>query len=220
MAMFFDTAILADNGIYTFRNNPLRNSASTERAEVPRRQNEIVELWRFGPMGGPPKFAGVPWTGQAAVVNWVDKYRQRMPWLENYKKSQGPAAEVIFGSGDGHIYFLDIFNGEKTRKPFTVSPLPIKGSLSVHPEGRPYLVFGQGVPWVVNKLGKKEFYDCGVRIVDLVTMKSVFFINGYAADPPRRWPAFDGSPLFLPRKRSSYPCRRERDSLQNKSEFG
>lgn len=200
IAVLPNIIISAENGIYTFRGNRLRDSSSTEISNVPRRQNEIAELWRFGPLGGPPKFAGVPWTGQAAVVDWDDKYRKRMPWLESYKKSNGPAAEVIFGSGDGHIYFLDIATGKETRKPFTVSPLPIKGSLSVHPNGLPYLAFGQGLPWVADKSGKKKYFDCGVRLVDLVAMKTVYFINGYAMDPPRGWPAFDGSPLFLPEK--------------------
>ncbi len=67
-----------------FRGNPTRNF--TGHGQVPRTQKNIKELWRYGPIAGPPKFTGVGWTGQPLIIDWPLKYREMMKWNKPFQK--------------------------------------------------------------------------------------------------------------------------------------
>ncbi|MGE4133363.1 MAG: PQQ-binding-like beta-propeller repeat protein [Bdellovibrionales bacterium] len=185
-------------GMTMFRGNAHRSSSG--KGQVARRVQDVKLSWKTRALGGGREFSGVGWTGQPLVVRWPLKYRKLMRWNPFFAKSFGPEEEVIIGTGSGRIYFFDFATGRDTRPSFSVSGQPIKGTVAVHPEGWPYLVFGQGLPWETNANGQRRPQPTGLHIVDLVKMKDVFFIDGSRGQPPRRWPAFDSSVLFVPEK--------------------
>ena len=73
-------------------------------------------------MGG-----GAGWTGQPAIVKWPKELRESMNIYDEFKGKED-FTEVIYGSLDGNIYFLELNSGKTTRDKIKVGN-PIKGSL-------------------------------------------------------------------------------------------
>jgi outer membrane protein assembly factor BamB len=106
------------------------------------------------------------------------------------KKQKPDLKEVIYGTLDGKIYFLDLDNGQPTRSPINLGA-PIKGSVTVDPRGYPLLYSGQGIDEIDgNRI------DIGYRIYNLINQKQMLFINGIDPFAYRGWGAFDCSPLI------------------------
>lgn len=169
-------------GVLTFRGNNLRNSAVYGETNIVEKQLEID--WSFTTSarswGG-----GAGWTGQPAIIKWDDNLKQMMNIDDEFKKKDN-FVEVIYGSLDGRIYFLDLETGEQTRKAIDIKN-PIKGSLSLDPRGYPLLYIGQGIP---------ETGQIGFRIYNLINGELLTFINGKDPIAYRGWGAFDSSPLI------------------------
>lgn len=108
--------------------------------------------------------------------------------------------EVIYGTLDGKIYFLDLDNGESTRNPINIG-YPIKGSVSVDPRGLPLLYSGQGIEKRGGVTGK-----IGFRIFSLIDQKMLYFINGLENSAYRHWGAFDSTPLVDTKNDTLYEC--------------
>lgn len=127
-------------GIFTFRGNSLRNSPSFGYADLNDKELEI--LWEFrtasSSWGG-----GAGWTGQPAIVKWPKELRESMNIYDEFKGKED-FTEVIYGSLDGNIYFLELNSGKTTRDKIKVGN-PIKGSLSIDPRGIPLLYVGEGI---------------------------------------------------------------------------
>src|SRR5262249_48151203 len=130
---------------------------------------------------------GAGWTGQPLVVKWPDSTRIKMNLYPSVKNKTS-LVEVIIGSLDGKIYFIDLETGKATRPPINIQN-PIKGTLSVDPRGWPLLYAGQGI----SNTG--EF---GIRIFSLIDQKKLYFLNGRDPFAYRAWSAFDSSPLIHP----------------------
>ena len=115
-------------GLTMFRGNPTRTFYGTGPApEHPR------ILWRF-PAGRPmcarsmvgrqnPEWCGSGWTGQPSVVE------------------RDGATEIIVGTYDRSIHFLDAATGRERRPAFATGDI-IKGSVTVDPDGYPLLYSG------------------------------------------------------------------------------
>lgn len=168
-------------GIFTFRGNSLRNSPSFGYADLNDKELEI--LWEFrtasSSWGG-----GAGWTGQPAIVKWPKELRESMNIYDEFKGKED-FTEVIYGSLDGNIYFLELNSGKTTRDKIKVGN-PIKGSLSIDPRGIPLLYVGEGI----NESGV-----VGFNIYSLIDGCKLYELNGSDKYASRGWPAFDSSAI-------------------------
>lgn len=170
-------------GITTFRGGPRRDGGAIGDRRVERRTLEIA--WAFKTGRGTAQWGGgAGWTGQPVIVRWAEHVRRSMPLLDR-RAAAKPLVEVIQGSLDGNVWFLDLETGRKTRQPLRTGN-PIKGSVSLDPRGWPLLFVGQGIP------GARPI---GLRAYSLITHQELLFLPGRDRAAPRDWGAFDGSGL-------------------------
>lgn len=172
-------------GVTTFRGGPYRDKPSHGVLET--RPKSLVIKWFFSTTFDKSWGGGAGWTGQPLVIKWPDSTRLKMN-LNPAAKAKANFTEVIIGSLDGKIYFIDLETGKASRPAINIQN-PIKGTLSVDPRGWPLLYAGQGI----SNTG--EF---GVRIFSLIDQKKLFFLNGRDPFAYRAWSAFDSSPLIHP----------------------
>lgn len=173
-------------GVTTFRGNTFRDAASYGYASINEEKLEII--WNLS-TGGIDGWTGVGWNGQPAIVEWDEDIIGLMN-IDEEKKGKPNLKEVIYGTLDGNIYFIDLDDGKYTRDPIKV-PASIKGSVTVDPRGLPLLYAGQGL----NKVGGKTV-ETGYRIFSLLNQQRLCFINGVDSFAHRRWPAFDSTALI------------------------
>lgn len=116
-------------GVTMFRGNPSRTWYGTG----PMPLSSPKALWRYPDYSmasvtqtrkGPITYTGSGWTGQPVV----------------WERPDG-ITEVIVGTYDNKIHFINAETGKKTREPFAVGDL-IKGSVTLDPDGFPLLYFG------------------------------------------------------------------------------
>jgi outer membrane protein assembly factor BamB len=188
---FSSSTFTALKGITTFRGGPFRDRASAGTIE--KRPVSLKIKWTFNTHPSGEWGGGAGWTGQPSVVQWPDSIRAVMNLYAQFLTQSG-FAEVIFGSLDGNIYFLDLDSGKPSRPAINIKN-PIKGSVSVDPRGYPLLYCGQGISL------NKEFR---FRIFSLVDQKILYYINGYDAYAFRGWAAFDGAALINPKNDRMY----------------
>ena len=172
-------------GVTTFRGSNYRDGGAY--GEIPENPRRLFISWQKR-IGGLDGWTGVGWTGQASAVRWPADLRARMN-INRSKKDNDGLVEVIYATLDGHIYFLDLADGQETRGAINIGA-PIKGSLTVDPRGVPLLYCGQGI----YEVGGKRV-ACGTRIWSLIDQKQLYFLNGSDSKAYRRWFAFDCSPL-------------------------
>jgi len=188
--IFPDTYASAE-GVFTFRGGPSRTGGAW--GTVPRNPRRLEVAWKVGTSESfEPWKGGAGWTGEPVIVRWPAVIRHSMPALKKLRQKDG-FTEVIQGSLDGNVYFIDLATGRQSRPPLHTGN-PIKGSVSLDPRAYPLLFVGQGIPWKA---------PIGVHVYDLISQKEVFFLSGNDANAPRQWRAFDSSGL-LNRKTDSY----------------
>ena len=171
-------------GILTFRGNNFRNCASWGYANIdptkPEGEHfekvwEFTEMqWKSTPLSSSWSWVGAGWTGQPLAVRW------------GYKEN---LTEIILASQDGHVYFLDLDDGQKTRDPINVGAT-IKGTPAVDPRGYPLLYVGQG-----DDNGTRG--EVGYRIYSLLNGELLHFEPGLDSRAYRsNWGACDSSPII------------------------
>ena len=168
-------------GIMTFRGGPQRNAPYT--GELKSAPSKIEVAWRFRTGADAKWGGGSGWTGQPVYVKWPEKMAAEM-------KSKGAVnanfrgEEIIVGSLDGNVYFIDPQSGQATREKIR-SGNPIKGSVSLDPTLNGYLYVGQGIP------NERPF---GAQTIDL---KNNSIVSTFDMDPKaqRAWGAYDSSAL-------------------------
>ncbi|QRK07375.1 PQQ-binding-like beta-propeller repeat protein [Archangium violaceum] len=179
-------------GVFTFRGGPTRTGGSWGTCPLRERKLEVAWIATTG-RGRGHWGGGAGWTGQPAIVQWPAVIRHSMGRLGPRRFENG-FVEVIQGSLDGSVYFLELRTGRPTRPPIPTGN-PIKGSVSLDPRGYPLLFVGQGIP---------ESKPIGLRVYNLITHQQIFFLPGRDAKSPRKgWGAFDSSGL-LNRATDSY----------------
>ena len=172
-------------GVTTFRGSNYRDGGAWGTIPEDPSQMEVVWTHRIGSLD---EWSGVGWTGQGSLVRWPEETRQRMNIVRGKKQKEG-LVEVIYAALDGHIYFLDMDDGQNTRQAINIGA-PIKGSLTVDPRGLPLLYCGQGIYTVKGKR-----VPCGTRIWSLLDQQLLYFLDGKDPKAQRAWQAFDCSPL-------------------------
>ena len=178
----FPSSFSKVEGVSTFRGGPYRDRPSYGVLE--NRPKSLKVKWSYATGGDAKWGGGAGWTGQPCIIKWSDSVRGLMNVLPAIKADPN-FKEVILGSLDGKIYFLDLENGKPSRPAININN-PIKGTVTVDPRGWPVLYAGQGI----SNTG--EF---GVRIFNLIDQQKVYFINGRDSFAYRPWSAFDGAPL-------------------------
>lgn len=172
-------------GVTTFRGSNYRDGGAY--GTIPENPKKLSVVWKKS-IGGLDEWTGVGWTGQCSLVRWPADLRAQMNITESKRNKDG-LVEAIYATLDGHIYFLDMEDGEETRGAINIKA-PIKGSLTVDPRGVPLLYCGQGI----YEVGGKRV-SCGTRIWSLIDQKLLYFIDGADSKALRGWQAFDCSPL-------------------------
>lgn len=180
-------------GVFTFRNDGMRQNAAFGTAEMPLNQMSIhwqSDLGSLRTDGG--TVYGLGWTSQPAIIKWSVEVRSGMN-LNAEKKDVKALKEVIVAAQDGKIYFLDLADGQPTREVIDVG-YPLKGSVAVDAFGRPLIGVGQGISKLRNKTGA-----IGYHFFNLIDQKSALFINGRKTKSQVQYStngAFDGTGLF------------------------
>lgn len=169
-------------GVFCFRGNPQRNYVG----EGPLPTGQVKVLWRHAVRGKTlDRWEGIGWTGQPVIVEWPESTR---PWM-NFINQPGPRLELICGSLNGTVVFLDADTGKPSRKPLRMpDPFPIKGTVSLHPRGFPLIYVGCGL-----KAGKRP----GYRVFSLLDFKELLYLPAEDKAAPRKWPGSDSNALIL-----------------------
>ena len=131
-------------GVITFRGNNFRDSAAYGTVDL---TGQGAEPWTFSvgslsKMYGSGSWTGCGWTGQPLIVKWPEETKRIMN-LYDSAKNNADLVEVIYATMDGHIYFLDLYTGSKTRDPINVGH-PFKGAGALDPRGYPLMYVGSG----------------------------------------------------------------------------
>ncbi len=176
-------------GVLTYRGNHQRNQPTWGSADVAEKQLEIVWTHDIGAISGHNSWwPGSGWTGQPLLVNWPEETRKVMGLYPEMKDKD--LVEVIYPVFDGHIYFLDLATGKRTRDPISVG-FGMKGTGAVDPRGYPLFYTGQGLNDTNGRIGSFHY-----RMFDLIQNKEVATIAGSDSLAFRNWGAFDASALI------------------------
>jgi hypothetical protein len=171
-------------GVITFRGNHLRTAPSYGVISAGE-SHTLEKIWSYQTKESPRWGGGSGWTGQPSIIKWSKEVKAIMNIADTYKEKDD-FVEVIYGSLDGRIYFLDLESGEKTRDPIYIGN-PIKGSVAIDSRGYPLLYVGDGIP---------QNAPFGQRIYSLIDQSELYFQKGEDSFAFRDWGAFDSSPLI------------------------
>lgn len=137
-------------GVITFRGNNFRDSPSYGVVKMISKTLDVENAWTasagsVSKMYGEGSWTGCGWTGQPLIVKWPEETKKIMN-LYDSAKAKADLVEVIYATMDGHIYFLDLETGERTRDPMLVDGggFPFKGAGALDPRGYPLMYLGSG----------------------------------------------------------------------------
>lgn len=170
--------------VTAFRGGPFHDRPAYGRPKVRRRKLKLA--WSID-IGAIDKWTGVGWNGQPAIVQWDEELKGLMN-LNLEKKIKKDFKEVIYGTMDGHIYFLDLDDGSQSRPPIWTDAV-IKGSVAVDPRGYPLLTAGPGI---------RGSGPAGFRIYSLINQDMLFALPWDDPLAPRGWGANDSTGLINP----------------------
>ena len=177
------------DGIFAFRGNHFRNTASYGSVQMTKREFDAAKSWVYeiGCLEAPDEvcWTGTGWTGQPLMRKWSQEQKRHMNMYE-WAAEQEDLVEVIYAALDGYIYFLDLDTGEPTRDALWLG-YTFKGSGSLDPRGYPILYVGSGYDGFEG--------DSRAFIINLQDC-SVMYTFGNGDDlAPRCFSYFDSSPL-------------------------
>ncbi len=178
-------------GVVTFRGSNYRDGGAYGTVDLTTPKLTVMWSNKIGAITSTRSgtWGGVGWNGQPVIIRWDGQTRSIMNLYEE-KKAQEDLTEVIYGTLDGNIYFLDLADGSFTRDPIDFG-YPIKGSVSVYPDGTPLLFMGEGI----NDKDGHTHAQSGWRIYSLLDQSELFFLNGKDDLEYRRHRLFDGACL-------------------------
>ena len=173
-------------GVVTFRGNNFRENAAYGTASLEQKKFDVIWKNKIGSIdSGYAVWSGVGWNGQPVMIHWSDEMRQMMNIRDEFKQDS-ELVEVIYGTLDGNIYFLDSRTGDYTRDPIELG-FPMKGSVSIDPRGYPLLYVGQGISKANGRTG-----SIGWRVYNLLNQEHMYLLNGHDELRFRTHGSFDG----------------------------
>lgn len=175
-------------GIFTFRGSQRRDAPFV--GTVKGRPDTVVVDWTFatgydsrqtdfGVWGG-----GTGWSGQPLFVRWPDSCMTRFRSLSPALTADFDTAEVIVGSLDAHIYFINYETGRLSRQPLPVGNT-VKGTVSLDPTLNGNLYVGHGIPC------QQPF---GALVAN-INKHSISHFYPSDRNAWRGWNAYDSSPV-------------------------
>jgi len=182
------------NGVCTFRGNNFRSDPSFGTAKLGSGSFSDF-IWDITTdtlmtSGGGSVWTGSGWTGQPLIVQWDDETRSHMNIYDSKRNKEG-LTEVIYATLDGHIYFLDIDDGQYTRDPLNLG-MCFKGSGALDPRGYPLMYVGSGDATIDGERPK-------MYVINLIDCRVLYTYGDNDPEALRRdndtWTAFDSSPL-------------------------
>ena len=154
----------------------------------------VVEKFGIGALkkgnrSGKGSWSGCGWTGQPLIVQWDEEVKSVLDRYE-WAKQKSNLVEVIYPTEDGHIYFLDLETGKKTRDDLNFK-MPFKGTGSIDPRGLPLLYVGSGDEY------EEEDQKSRAMIISLIDGRKLyeFGVQGKDKFAVRDWNAYDSAPL-------------------------
>lgn len=181
-------------GVLTFRGDNFRRNAAFDTIGDGE-PTALTVAWKTpagSAKGSGSTYYGIGWTGQPAIIKWAKEVRSATNIAEEKKDISG-LREVIIAGEDGRIYFLDLVDGQETRKTVNVG-YPLRGTPSIHPYGFPLMAVGQYARKMASGTG-----DIGMRLYNLLDQKQLFMIDGLDKNYNRPYytvGAFDTSSLY------------------------
>jgi len=181
-------------GVIGFRGNNFRDSAAYGTASMSEKTLDIEGAWTAS-VGSVPKvygegaWTGCGWTGQPLVVRWPEETKRIMN-LYDSAKAKADLVEVIYATMDGHIYFLDLASGQRTRDPIDMGGFPFKGAGALDPRGYPLMYVGSG-----DDSAKKGKGSSHAFIISLITGKILYEFGEKDGFSLRDLAYFDSSAL-------------------------
>ncbi len=181
-------------GVITFRGDNNRSGGAYGTALLTNKRLKpfwSVRTGRLEKTNGRGKYwTGSGWTGQPIIIKWDGDTRKAMNLYPAKKEKE--LVEVIYPTMDGNIYFLDLEDGSATRDKIVLG-MPIKGTGSLHPEGKPVFIAGAG-----DSMGDK----CARSFIVNLINGNVHQIGYNDEFAPRldhnRFHGYDSSPLYYP----------------------
>ena len=176
-------------GVSTFRGNNYRDSASY--GTVSPVSKTLSVQWTYDTDDySTTGWSGCGWTGQPLLVQWDEQTKSMMNLYPDKAAKEG-LVEVIYATLDGHIYFLDLEDGQPTRDELYLG-MCFKGSGTLDPRGYPILYVGAGDATYNGK--QPRFF--------IISLTGGTVLYEYGNDDPQairrdndNWCAFDSAPL-------------------------
>lgn len=170
-------------GVFTFRKGVHRQADFGGKIHGTPTGFEV--LWTFetkykGDWGG-----GSGWTGQPLYIEWPDSLQRRLKETAIMDADMS-GKEIMVGSLNGNVYFIDFESGKESRQPIDVGN-PIKGTISLDPTLNGNLYIGHGIP---------DNEPFGQITVNVFNNK---ITSMFPRDPKaqRAWGAYDSSALRI-----------------------
>ena len=189
-----DSYITQPYGVMTYRGNAFRQNAAVGTVGDLSGMELLWTAEAGSVKGSSSWYYGIGWTGQAAIIKWSKEVRAATN-INADKKDTTALKEVIIAGMDGKIYFLDLADGQETRKAINLG-FPMRGTPSLHPLGYPIMTVGQYARKMASGTG-----DIGLRFYNLLTQKQDYWIDGLDGKSNRPYyevGAFDTSALIDP----------------------
>ncbi len=168
-------------GVLTFRGDSFRQNAAHGVATNSDLSSMSI-LWqadmgRIKAADG-DYYYGAGYQSQPAIIKWSTLVRD-LSNISDEKKAVKGLKEVIMPGMDGNIYFLDLADGQPTRKAIKLG-YPMRSAPSIHPLSFPVMAVGQYARKMASGTGK-----IGLRFYDLLTQRQLYLLDGLDSDSKR-----------------------------------
>lgn len=177
-------------GVISFRGNNFRDSAAygTVNLSGTGKAPWTFSVGSLSKMYGSGSWTGCGWTGQPLLVKWPQETKRIMN-MYDAAKNDPDLVEVIYATMDGHIYFLNLNTGEKTRDSINMG-YPFKGAGALDPRGYPLMYVGSGDDSPTGGKGSSRAF-----IISLIDGKTLYEFGSKDSFALRGLSYFDSSAL-------------------------
>ncbi|MBQ9064899.1 MAG: PQQ-binding-like beta-propeller repeat protein [Blautia sp.] len=176
-------------GIVGFRGNNFRNRPAYGFASY--KDLKLNSVWSVETSSlshNGNYWSGSGWTGQCLMQKWPKEVKAHMNMYDS-AKNKDDLVEVIYACMDGHVYFLDLETGERTRDDLFLG-YTFKGAGALDPRGYPIMYLGAGINsdegnarvFIINLLDCSTMYQFGYADYDYELRNVTFYDSSALVD--------------------------------------